>query len=184
MRQHDSQGSDGVEDVGMDNEIRTLTNEDASVLWKMLIYAAHESSLEAVQNQPGLVRYVSDWGRSGDLGLVAWVNQKSVGAVWLRQWVGEDKGFGYLDDAIPELAIAVHPEYRNQGIGQELLSRIIKIAQSEYPAISLSVRAENPAVRLYERAGFVKVEGSESVNRTGGVSFNMICRLGRSPIAR
>jgi len=167
----------------MDNEIRALTNEDASVLWEMLIYAAHESSLEAVQNQPELVRYVVDWGRAGDLGLVAWVNQKPVGAVWLRSWTSEDKGFGYLDDSIPELAIAVHPEYRNQGIGRELLNGIIKIAQSEYSAISLSVRAENPAVRLYERAGFVKVEGSESMNRTGGVSFNMICRLASSPVA-
>ena len=57
MRQYDSQGRDGVEDVGMDHEIRALTNEDASVLWELLIYAAQESSLEAVQNQPQLVRY-------------------------------------------------------------------------------------------------------------------------------
>jgi hypothetical protein len=44
---------------------------------------------------------------------------------------------------------------------------------SRYAGMSLSVRADNPAVRLYERVGFRKVVGTESVNRVGTTSYTM-----------
>ncbi len=163
----------------MDYEIRTLTNEDDSVVWKMLMYASHESSLETVQKQPYLSRYAINLGRMGDMGFIASINEQSIGAAWLRLWSGDDRGFGYIDYSIPELAMAVIPEHRGQGIGTKLLMQVLESAQSAYPAVSLNVRANNPVVSLYQRAGFVKVEGSEVVNRTGGVSFNMVCRFSR-----
>ena len=75
--------------------------------------------------------------------------------------------------------MAVIPEHRGQVICTKLLMQVLESAQSAYPAVSLNVRANNPVVSLYQRAGFVKVEGSEVVNRTGGVSFNMVCRFSR-----
>jgi ribosomal protein S18 acetylase RimI-like enzyme len=158
----------------MDFVMRSLMVEDESIVWEMLRYAAHESSIESVRQQPYLARYALNWGRMGDLGYVALIDTIPIGAALLRLWLGEDKGFGYVKDEIPELAIAVVPEYRGQGIGSRLLTQILGTAKMKYPAISLSVRANNPVVRLYERTGFMKIPGSEVVNRAGEVSFNMV----------
>ena len=154
--------------------IRPATVADESIAWEMLVHAAHESSVESVIKQPLLARYVLGWGRNGDYGCVAEIDTKAIGMAWLRLWRGEDKGFGYISDRIPELALAVLPKYRGQGVGSRLLKEILFVAKDRFPAISLSVRSDNPVVRLYERSGFVRVSGSEFVNRTGTVSFSMM----------
>jgi hypothetical protein len=51
--------------------IRSLMVEDESSVWKMLRYAAHESSIESIQQQPYLAHYALNWGRMDDLGYVA-----------------------------------------------------------------------------------------------------------------
>jgi ribosomal protein S18 acetylase RimI-like enzyme len=158
----------------LEYNICALTNADESILWTMLMYAAHESSVDTVRKNPLLDRYVKDWGRNGDFGLVAIDNTHSLGAAWLRLFASDNRGFGYVDEGIPELAIAVSPEDRGKGIGTKLLMQTIELARSLYPAISLSVRANNPVLNLYQRVGFVKVDGSEILNRTGVSSFNMI----------
>ena len=158
----------------MDYRVRTLTVEDESNIWEMLQYASHESSVKSVQQQPSLARYALHWGRYGDCGYIAEQNTLCIGMAWLRLWQREDKGFGYVSDQIPELAIAVLPDYRKQGIGTYLLRQVLAMAKERFPGVSLSVRADNPVVRLYERSGFIKVSGSEIVNRIGEVSFNMI----------
>ena len=165
-------------------KIRSLSNADESTLWTMLMYAAHESSVENVRSNPALDRYVKDWGRSGDRGFVAIDNKlenRYVGAAWLRLFSSDERGFGYVDAGIPELAIAVSPADRDRGIGTKLLMQTIGSARNIYPAISLSVRASNPVVNLYRRAGFVKVDGSDTITRTGETSsFNMIYRYSES----
>lgn len=161
----------------MDYIVRALTVADAPTVWTMLMYAAHEPSLESVQQQACLARYAQNWGRSGDMGSVACRDADAIGAAWLRLWSGDDRGFGYIEDAIPELAIAVRPEYCGQGIGTQLLQQTLAAAQNLFPAVCLNVRADNPAVKLYQRVGFAKISGSEIVNRTGGVSFNMLCQF-------
>jgi ribosomal protein S18 acetylase RimI-like enzyme len=74
-------------------------------------------------------------------------------------------------------ANAVLPDYRGQGIGAQLLTQILDAAKMKYPAVSLSVRANNSVIRLYERTGFIKIPESEVVNRAGEVSFNMMCEF-------
>jgi ribosomal protein S18 acetylase RimI-like enzyme len=161
----------------MDFAYRPLTLEDELIVWEMSRYAAHESSVESIQQQPYLARYALGWGRVGDVGCVGFEDMTPIGAAWLRLWLGEDKGFGYVRDEIPELAIAVVPDFRGQGVGTKLLKQILDIAKMTYPAVSLSVRANNPVLRLYERTGFLKIPGSDVVNRLGEVSFNMICEF-------
>jgi hypothetical protein len=41
----------------------------------------------------------------------------------------------------------------------------------------INVRASNPVLGLYERTGFIKIPGSEVVNRVGEESFNMMCEF-------
>lgn len=80
-----------------------------------------------------------------------------VGAAWLRLLKGDERGYGYVDDETPELGMAVLPEHRGRGIGSALLRRLLESAAAAYRSVCLSVSADNPAVRLYERAGFERV---------------------------
>lgn len=147
-------------------QVRPLTPADQKFLWEMLyqsLYAPQGSEpfARSVVNQPELARYVKDWGRTGDDGFVAVdENNQPIGAVWSRLFTDEEKGFGYIDERTPELGITVLPEYRGQGIGTDLLSRLLEAAASSYESLSLSVSAENPAVRLYQRLGFEAVAKS------------------------
>lgn len=131
----------------------------------------------AVVRQPEIAKYVDGWGRPGDLGLIA-VDSGSgepVGAAWIRLFAASQKGYGYVGDHIPELGIAVLPEFRNCGIGSALLHRLLEMAASVHDAVSLSVSSDNPALRLYERLGFERVA-------TMGNSVTMLKRMA-SPTA-
>jgi ribosomal protein S18 acetylase RimI-like enzyme len=77
-----------------------------------------------------------------------------------------------VDASLPELAAAVEPDYLGRGVGTRLLAAYLELARSRFPAVTLSVRADNPAVRLYQRAGF-EVTGM-IVNRVGTRSYAMI----------
>ena len=138
----------------MDYYIRALTNGDETFLWQMLYEAAHLAEegepLAAVRNYPNLAKYVKNWGREDDMGFVAMElnSNQAIGATWLRLLTGEEKGYGYVDDTTPELAIAVLPHYRNSGVGTQLLIHLLEAAKAYYPSVSLSVRATNPEAFL------------------------------------
>lgn len=164
----------------MNYVIRPLTKEDEAFLWQMLYEAAHmveEGSLTVhdAMNHPDLAKYVKNWGLEDDIGFAATLvsSNQPVGAAWLRLLTGENQGYGYLDDQTPELAIAILPEYRNQGIGTQLLNHLLPAAKVSYSSISLSIRDSNPALHLYKRFGWELVDGSEEINRVGGTSFKM-----------
>lgn len=55
--------------------------------------------------------------------------------------------------------IAVHPDYRGQGLGRAVICALIEeAAKRGMSTISLEVRESNvPAIRLYEQLGFVLV---------------------------
>jgi ribosomal protein S18 acetylase RimI-like enzyme len=161
----------------MDYRIRALTAEDEAIVWEMLAYAAQQPSIASVRELPFLARYAANWGRTGDLGCVATLDDIAIGAAWLRLWVGDDRGFGYVSAEIPELGLAVSLDYRGCDIGTRLLTQVLTMALEKFPAVSLSVRSDNPAIRLYERSGFVKVAGSEHPNRADSTSFTMLCKF-------
>jgi len=70
----------------------------------------------------------------------------------------EEPGYGFVDDSTPEVAIAILPDHRGRGMGGALLGEIRNVARSRgYGALSLSVEHGNPAIRLYERNGFVRL---------------------------
>lgn len=145
--------------------IRHATAADESILWEMLYHAIHRRPGEPplpreIVQRSKLSRYVSGWGRQGDLGFVAEADGQPIGAVWLRPLTEQEPGYGYVNDETPELSMAVLPAYRGRGAGAQLLARLLSEAARRYPAVSLSVAADNPARRLYERYGFVVVKES------------------------
>ncbi len=91
------------------------------------------------------------------MGWLALDDQRPAGAAWLRLLVGDHRGFGYVDESTPELAIALLPGYRGQGIGSHLLDLLLSQARKHYTAVCLSVSNSNPALRLYRRHGFERV---------------------------
>jgi ribosomal protein S18 acetylase RimI-like enzyme len=147
--------------------LRPALPSDEPLLWEMLYQAIYvppgaAAPPRAILRQPQFSRYVQDWDRPGDLGLIAQAipADQPVGAAWLRLLVGEQRGYGYVDETTPELSIAVLPPYRGGGIGSALLSALLELATPRHRAVSLSVSASNPARRLYERFGFETVADS------------------------
>jgi len=120
-------------------------------------------------------RYVRGWGRPGDTAVVALEGGFPVGAAWFRLFPAPEPGYGFVDEATPELAIAVVPSKRGHGIGDELLKALLEKAQAAgYRRISLSVEPGNPARKLYERHGFeVVAEGEDA--------WTMVASLESSP---
>jgi ribosomal protein S18 acetylase RimI-like enzyme len=157
-----------------DFHLRPAVPADEPFLWDMLYHAlfvppgAAPFPREAV-HQPELARYVRGWGREHDHGVVAVevARQQPLGAAWLRLWHEHDRGYGYVDAATPELSMALLPGYRGQGVGTRLLEELFRVADGRFGAVSLSVSADNPAVRLYRRFGFREVGN-------GGPSLTMI----------
>jgi len=110
----------------------------------------------SVLKVPEVYAYIKDFGKSkGDYCFVADYNGKIVGAVWTRILSGEPKGYGHIDNETPEFAISLFKEYRNQGLGTRLMSKMIEyLREKGYMQTSLSVQKENYAVKLYKKLGF------------------------------
>ena len=114
-------------------------------------------------NQPDLQVYVKDFGKNkGDLCLVA-----QVSAVWVR--IMND--YGHIDNETPSFAISLLKEYRNYGIGTELMKQMLtKLKLEGYKQASLSVQKMNYAVRMYRKIGFEIVDENDE-------EYIMICKL-------
>jgi GNAT superfamily N-acetyltransferase len=143
----------------------------------MLYYASHSDQdgvlePDALKSRPELARYVAGWGQPSDLGsvVIERASGREVGAAWFRLLTGDERGYGYIDDLTPELAIATEPDHRGSGAGTLLLVTLLRVALERHASVCLSCRLQNPARRLYERLGFRLVPGSERPNRVGGTS--------------
>lgn len=112
---------------------------------------------------PQVKVYWENWGKGADDHcLVAIVDGKMVGAVWIRTFQGNLKGCGFIDEQTPEIAIALFEEYRGKGIGSQMMEQMIALIKLEgYAQVSLSITKGNPAIRLYERLGFHTINENE-----------------------
>lgn len=99
-----------------------------------------------------LQTYIADFGKQkDDKGLVAEVDGKIVGAVWVR--IMND--YGHIDDKTPSFSISIYKEYRGLGIGTNMMKKMISILkESGYEKASLSVQKSNYAVKMYQNIGF------------------------------
>lgn len=137
--------------------IRRGSHADVTFMRSMLAHAYHWR-VAGFEDDIPLSRYTENWGRPGDLALIAMEGGHPIGAAWLRRFSAASPGYGFVDAQTPELTIAVVPSRRRHGVGQELLDALVEKAKSEgYGAVSLSVERDSPAVAFYRRNGFDEV---------------------------
>lgn len=140
---------------------RPLVAADQAQLWEWLHIALWDPPPAGLRprevlQHPGVRIYAEDWGRPGDVGVVAQVDGIDAGACWLRL-LPEGVGLGYVDAHTPQLGIALSPPYQHRGLGTPLMRAALDAARDHgYAQVSLTVHPENPAVSVYRRCGFVE----------------------------
>lgn len=73
-----------------------------------------------------------------------------VGAVWIR--IMDD--YGHIDDNTPSFAVSVLDNYRRQGIGSQLMVRMLELLKWQgYEQASLAVQKAN-YLTMYQSNGF------------------------------
>lgn len=146
--------------------IREMTAQEYPLLDDFLYEAIFvpegvEPPSKSIITAPELQIYVKDFGTSkDDFSLVAEVENKIIGAVWVR--IMND--YGHIDDKTPSLAISLYKKYRGQGIGRSLIKEMLSLLQAHgYKHVSLSVQKANYAAKLYQKIGFriIKEIGDE-----------------------
>lgn len=157
----------------MDYVIRELKQNEINLLDTFLYEAIFipegvQAPSKDIIEYPDLQIYVADFGKKkDDVCYVAEVDGRVVGAVWTR--IIND--YGHVDDTTPSLSISLLKEYRNLGIGTELMKQILlTLKEREYKQVSLSVQKINYAVNMYEKIGF-------EVARENEDDYIMICKL-------
>ena len=134
----------------------------------MLHHAFYSREAQVGTDEQPVYRYVYNWGRAGDAGVIVLDDGFPVGAAWYRLFTEDAPGYAFVDEETPELAIAVVPSRRGRGFGEQLLEALLARARAEgHRTLSLGVEEGNPAIRLYERFGFepVRSEGRTRVMR-------------------
>ena len=118
-----------------------------------------EAPPKSIISAPELQVYVSNFGtEKHDRALVAEVDQKVVGAVWVR--IMND--YGHVDDSTPSFAVSLYKEYRGMGIGTEMMRQMLAILKHcGYEQASLAVQKANYAVRMYQKVGFEIVDEND-----------------------
>jgi ribosomal protein S18 acetylase RimI-like enzyme len=71
-----------------------------------------------------------------------------IGRLWIDEW----------PDQIRLVDIALMPEARGSGIGTTLVEQVLQRGATLGKPVTIHVESFNPAMRLYERLGFVKAD--------------------------
>ncbi len=144
--------------------LRESQHSDIPFLRKMLYEgvfwraSVNKPSFEEGLAYPDVSKELADWGeRDGDTAVIATINSIPTGASWYRFWTDSNFTNGYIDEITPVLAIAVHSDYRHQGIGKKMIEWLIDYASKHsIRKISLSVSKDNYAINLYKQQGFLE----------------------------
>lgn len=145
-------------------KIRCMENSEYPLLDSFLYEAIFvpegvEPPSKEIIKLPELQVYVKDFGvQEGDICFAAEVENKVIGAVWVR--IMDD--YGHVEDGVPSFAVSLYKEYRGQGIGTDLMKRMLKELKSRgYKKASLAVQKANYAVKMYQNVGFKIVDENE-----------------------
>lgn len=148
----------------MEYKIRILKEGEESLLEDFLyeaIFVPEGVAMppKSIIKQPELQLYITDFGKEkDDIGLVAEVDKKAIGAAWVR--IMHD--YGHIDEHTPSFAISLYKEYRGFGIGTALMKEMLSILKKRgYKQASLAVQKTNYAVKMYKKIGFEIVDENE-----------------------
>lgn len=138
---------------------------------RSLLGHAYGWHVNVLETELPVGRYVDGWGRAGDAGLV-WTNRgHRVGAGWYRLFKPSAPGWAFVDERTPELTVAVVPSRQGEGIGDDLLRRLLDQARADgHTALSVSVRRGHPDLAAYGREGFAPL-------REDGAAVTLLRRL-------
>ena len=157
----------------MDYKIRPISAREVRLLQDFLyeaIFVPEGLSVppKSIINQPEWQVYITGFGtKKDDIGLAAEIDNKPVGAVWVR--IMND--YGHIDNDTPSFAISLHKDYRGLGIGTALMKEMLRILKDRgYKQASLAVQKANYAVKMYQKTGFEIVDENEE-------EYIMLCRL-------
>ena len=157
----------------MDYKIRPISAGEVRLLQDFLYEAIFvpeglPAPPKSIINQPELQVYITGFGtKKDDIGLVAEIDNKPIGAVWVR--IMND--YGHIDNDTPSFAISLHKDYRGLEIGTVLMKEMLRILKDRgYKQASLAVQKANYAVRMYQKTGFEIVGENEE-------EYIMLCRL-------
>lgn len=141
----------------MNYQIRPIQPTEIPVLSDFLYEAIFipegvDAPPRSIIDDESLQIYIRDFGKyPDDRCLVAESEGRIVGAIWSR--IMND--YGHIDDNTPSIAISLYKEYRNKGIGSQLLQQMLDLLRKDgYKSVSLSVQKANYALRMYQKAGF------------------------------
>jgi GNAT superfamily N-acetyltransferase len=146
-----------------DVTVRQATSDDVEFVQEMLYQAANRPgdewpTLEESLQEPRNVRFWRDFGRAGDLGVIAERDGQPIAAAWIRFF--HDDELSPIDDpGVAVLAIGVVESERGRRVGSMLMSQLVELARrAGVRAISLTTGLFNEtALRLYEAHGFTEV---------------------------
>lgn len=148
----------------MDYTIRKIKETEYPLLKDFLYEAIFvpegvEPPPKSIVNAPELQVYISGFGlEPHDTALIAEIDNKAVGAVWVR--IMND--YGHIDDETPSFAISLYKEYRGLGIGTEMMKAMLAILKDRgYKQASLAVQKANYAVEMYRKIGFEIVDEND-----------------------
>lgn len=118
-----------------------------------------EAPPREIINLPELQVYVQHFGKQeGDVCFVAEIEEKVVGAVWVR--IMDD--YGHVEDGVPSFAISLYKEYRGLGIGTAMMKQMLaELKIRGYQKTSLAVQKANYAVKMYKNVGFEIVDEND-----------------------
>jgi ribosomal protein S18 acetylase RimI-like enzyme len=95
--------------------------------------------------------------------LIILLDDRPIGRFYIARWTEE----------IRIVDLALLPEFRNTGHGTKILENLLSEAVTVGKTVTLHVERFNPAIKLYQRLGFVKT-GEEGVYNVMTCSGNKL----------
>ena len=132
--------------------IRRGAHADVTFMRSMLAHAYHWR-VAGLDAPIPLARYIENWGREGDVAVIAMEHGHRIGAAWLRRFPASAPGYAFVDEQTAELTISVVPSRRRQ----IEMHRIPKPASTIPPSgrDPLATATANPATRPAAASGAV-----------------------------
>ena len=157
----------------MNYNIRKICEDEYKLLEDFIYEAIFipegvEPPPKTIINQPDLQVYIKEFGKEkDDICFVAEADDKVVGAVWVRDM----HDYGHIADGVPSFAISLYKQYRNFGIGTQLMITMLdELKKRGYERTSLAVQKANYAVRMYKKVGFSIIDENDE-------EYIMVCEL-------